>query len=67
MIMNEHEILQCFKRNDNGTWVPLKTIAVGGVNMEPGAVFSRGERTNGIDVAAYLDGLAERYPLSVRD
>jgi hypothetical protein len=35
--------------------------------MEPGVVFSLGVPFGGIDVAAYLDDLAERYPLSVRN
>lgn len=65
--MNEHEILQSFRHNGNGTWTPLKTITVGGVTMEPGVVFSLGVPFGGIDVAAYLDDLAERYPLSVRN
>ncbi len=65
--MNEHEILQSFRHNGNGTWSPLKTVAVGGVSMEPGVIFSRGVPFGGIDVAAYLDDLAERYPLSVRN
>jgi hypothetical protein len=64
--MNEHDILQSFRHNGNGTWTPRKEIAVAGVRMEPGVVFSRGEPLGGIDVAAYLDDLAERYPLSVR-
>ena len=64
--MNEHEILQSFRHNGNGTWTPLKTVAVRGVRTEPGAVFWRGVPTIGIDVAAYLDDLAEHYPLSVR-
>ena len=65
--MNEHEILQSFRHNRNGTWTPLKTVAVAGVTMEPGVVFSRGVPFSGIDVAAYLDDLAQRYPLSVRN
>ena len=65
--MNEHDILQSFRHNSNGTWTPLKEVAVAGVRMEPGIVFSRGVPFGGIDVAAYLDDLAERYPLSVRN
>jgi hypothetical protein len=64
--MNEHEILQSFRHNSDGTWTPLKTIAVAGVTMEPGVVFSRGTLFSGIDVAAFLDDLAKNYPLSVR-
>lgn len=63
--MNEHEILQCFRRNVDGTWTPLKVVAVGGVQITSDVSFSRGKLTNGIDVAAYLDDLAERFPLSV--
>jgi hypothetical protein len=37
--MNEHEILQSFFRNSDGTWTPLKTVAVAGTTMEPGTVF----------------------------
>jgi hypothetical protein len=48
------------------TWTPLKAIAAAGVPMEPGVRFSRGQLHSGIDVAAYLDGLAINYPLSVQ-
>jgi hypothetical protein len=64
--MNEHEILQSFRHNSDGAWTPLRTVAVAGVTMEPGVVFSRGMLFSGIDVAAYLDDLATNYPLSVR-
>jgi|EndMetStandDraft_8_1072994.scaffolds.fasta_scaffold123056_2 hypothetical protein len=64
--MNEHEILQSFWHNSDGTWTPLKTIAVAGVKMEQGVKFSRGQLHSGIDVAEYLDGLATNYPLSVQ-
>jgi hypothetical protein len=64
--MNEHEILQSFRHNSDGTWTPLKIITVAGVRMNDGARFSRGIPISGIDVAAYLDGLALNYPLSVR-
>ena len=65
--MNEHEILQSFRHNSDGTWTPLKVVAVQGVNMQSGVSFSRRLANSGIDVAAYLDDLAERYPLSVRN
>jgi len=64
--MNQHEILQSFRHNSNGTWTPVKTVAVAGVTMEPDVVFSRGAPFSGIDVAAFLDDLATNYPLSVR-
>jgi hypothetical protein len=64
--MNEHEILQSFRHDGDGAWTPLRTVAVAGVTMEPGVVFSRGMLFSGIDVAAYLDDLATNYPLSVR-
>ena len=64
--MNEHEILQSFRRNSDGTWTALKSVAVSGVRMEASVVFSRGALFSGIDVAAYLDHLAATYPLSVR-
>lgn len=64
--MNQHEILQSFRHNGDGTWTPLKTIAVAGVTVERGVVFSRGVLFSGIDVAAFLDDLATNYPLSVR-
>jgi hypothetical protein len=64
--MNEHEILQSFRHNSDGAWTPLRTVAVAGVTMEPGVVFSRGMLFSGIDVAAFLDDLATSYPLSVR-
>ena len=64
--MNEHEILQSFWHNSDGTWTPLKTIAVAGVPMERGVRFSRGQLHSGIYVAKYLDGLAINYPLSVQ-
>jgi hypothetical protein len=64
--MNEHEILQSFRRNRNGTWTALKSVAVASVRMETSVVFSRGVLFSGIDVAAYLDNLAATYPLSVR-
>jgi hypothetical protein len=50
----------------DGTWTPLKTMAVAGVPMERGVRFSRGQLHSGIDVAEYLDGLAINYPLSVQ-
>jgi hypothetical protein len=65
--MNEHEILQSFKHNSDSTWTPPKVVAIQGVNMQSGIAFSRGLPHSGIDVAAYLDDLAERYPLSVRN
>jgi hypothetical protein len=64
--MNEHEILQSFSHNGDGTWTPLIPIAVAGVAVEPGVRFSRGVPTSGIDIAAFLDDLAMRYPLSVQ-
>jgi hypothetical protein len=64
--MNQHEILQSFLRNNDGTWSPLKTISVAGVRMEQGMSFTRGVKFSGIDVAAFLDDLAANYPLSVR-
>jgi hypothetical protein len=64
--MNEHEILQSFRHNSDGSWTPFKTIAVAGVTMEQGIRFSRGVLHGGIDVAAFLDDLAKNYPLSVR-
>jgi hypothetical protein len=64
--MNQHEILQSFRHNSNGTWTPVKTVAVAGVTMEPDVAFSRGVPFSGIDVAAFLDDLATNYPLSVR-
>jgi hypothetical protein len=64
--MNEHEILQSFWHNSDGTWTPLKTVAVAGVTMEQGVRFSRGVLYGGIDVATFLDDLAKNYPLSVR-
>lgn len=65
--MNAHEVLQSFWHNTDGTWTPLKTIAVAGVPIEQGVRFSRGELHSGIDVAEYLDGLAINYPLSVKE
>jgi hypothetical protein len=64
--MNPHEILQSFRHNSDGTWTPLRTVAVAGVTMKPGVVFSRSMLVSGIDVAAFLDDLAMNYPLSVR-
>ena len=64
--MNEHEILQSFRHNSDGTWTPLKTITVAGATVEQGVRFSRGVLFSGIDVAAFLDELAMNYPLSVR-
>jgi hypothetical protein len=64
--MNQHEILQSFWHNSDGTWTPMKIVAIAGVTMEPGVVFSRGRLFSGIDVAAFLDDLATNYPLSVR-
>ena len=45
--MNEHDILQSFRHSNNGTWTPLKEVAVTGVRMEPGIVFLRGEPFSG--------------------
>jgi hypothetical protein len=64
--MNEHEVLQSFLRNKDGTWTPLKTISVAGIKMKQGMCFSRGMTFTGIDVAKFLDDLATNYPLSVR-
>jgi hypothetical protein len=64
--MNQHEILQSFWRNADGSWTPSKVIAVAGVQMEPGVRFRRGHPVGGIDVAAFLDDLATNYPLSIK-
>ena len=39
--MNEHEILQSFRHNSDGTWTPLKVVAVQGVNMQSGVLYFR--------------------------
>ncbi len=64
--MNPHEILQSFRRNPDGTWTALKSVAIAGNRMDASVVFARGLSFSGIDVAAYLDNLAATYPLSVR-
>lgn len=64
--MTEIELLQCFRRNGNGTWSALKSITVGGVTMGPGVSFSRGVSFSGVDVAHLLDQLAIKYPWAVQ-
>jgi hypothetical protein len=44
--MNEHEILQSFWHSSDGTWTPLKTIAVAGV--EQGVNFRAANCTAGL-------------------
>jgi hypothetical protein len=65
--MTEIEILQCFRRNANGSWTGVKECQIGGMTMGLGNVFGRnGIVVNGVDVAAFLDRLAAKYPQAVR-
>jgi hypothetical protein len=56
--MNQHEILQSLFAQQRWNLVAAE--------MEQGMNFTRGAKSSGIDVAAFLDDLAADYPLSVR-
>lgn len=63
--MTEQEVLQSFRRNEDGSWQALRSVQIsaGGVGMTigPGMSFSRGIQFMGVDLAAYLDSLAAKY------
>ena len=64
--MTDIEVLQCFRRNADGTWTATKPFSIGGVSMGPGVSFSRGVAFSGVDLASMLDQLAARYPFAVQ-
>ena len=65
--MTELEVLQCFRRNANGSWTAIKPFSIGGVSMGPGVSFIPGVSFSHVDLASTLTALATKYPWAVQN
>lgn len=52
--MNRLNFYQIFRVNTDGSIEPLRSVRIGGVQMNPGVRFGRGVSFGGIDLFAYI-------------